>query len=176
MKEAAQAANSYPALLTRSMKGKSRKQMLLLGIHRHKLSLAGTASHKRKWQTAFGRWRQDSYLTERIRATISPYNPNTSAKMRMRIMPTNSLGCWAVPLTPASPTTPMAKPAARPLSPTLRPAPRCKKLLQHTMHLTINTGFGDEVYDSIRYMYTLTEVRVLNQEWLFAFQMGIEMF
>ena len=36
------------------------------------------------------------------------------------------LGCWAVPLTPASPTTPMANPAARPDNPTARPAPRCK--------------------------------------------------
>ena len=73
-----------------------------------------------------------AYLTERMRATISPYNPNTSAKIRMRIMPTNNLGCWAVPRTPASPTIPMAKPAARPLNPTLMPAPKCKKLLQQT--------------------------------------------
>ena len=39
------------------------------------------------------------------------------------------LGCWAVPRTPASPTTPIAYPAARPLIPTLRPAPRWRKLL-----------------------------------------------
>lgn len=42
------------------------------------------------------------------RATMSPYRPRTSAKMRMRIMPTKSLGCWAVPRTPASPTMPIA--------------------------------------------------------------------
>lgn len=45
-------------------------------------------------------------------------------------MPTNNLGCCAVPRTPASPTMPMAKPAARPLRPTLRPAPSWRKLLQ----------------------------------------------
>lgn len=44
-------------------------------------------------------------------------------------MPTKSLGCCAVPLTPASPTMPMAKPAASPLSPTLSPAPKWRKLL-----------------------------------------------
>jgi hypothetical protein len=49
--------------------------------------------------------------------------PRTSAKMRIRIIPTKSLGCWAVPRTPASPTIPMAKPAARPARPTERPAP-----------------------------------------------------
>jgi hypothetical protein len=34
--------------------------------------------------------------------------PKTSAKMRIRIMPTKSLGCCAVPRTPASPTIPIA--------------------------------------------------------------------
>jgi len=67
----------------------------------------------------------------RISATISPYKPSTSAKIRIRIMPTNSRGCWAVPLTPASPTTPIAKPAASPDNPTLSPAPSCRKDL-HT--------------------------------------------
>ena len=57
-------------------------------------------------------------------ATIKPYNPNTSAKIRIRIMPTNRRGCWAVPRTPASPTIPTAKPAARPEKPTAKPAPR----------------------------------------------------
>lgn len=73
------------------------------------------------------------YFVERIRATIKPYRPKTSAKMRIRIMPTNSRGCCAVPRTPASPTMPMANPAARPLNPTLRPAPSCKKLLYSVM-------------------------------------------
>lgn len=63
-------------------------------------------------------------------ATIRPYRPKTSAKMRIRIIPTNSLGCWAVPRTPASPTIPMAKPAARPENPTARPAPRWMKPLR----------------------------------------------
>lgn len=42
-------------------------------------------------------------------------------------MPTKSRGCWAVPRTPASPTMPIAKPAARPARPTERPAPSCTK-------------------------------------------------
>ena len=62
---------------------------------------------------------------------MSPYRPSTSAKMRMRIIPTKRRGCWAVPRTPASPTIPIAKPAARPDRPTDRPAPRWAKLL-HT--------------------------------------------
>ena len=33
--------------------------------------------------------------------TINPYRPRTSPKMRIRIIPTNSLGCWAVARTPA---------------------------------------------------------------------------
>lgn len=65
-----------------------------------------------------------NYLVVSIRATISPYNPRTSAKMRIRIIPTKSLGCCAVPLTPASPTIPIANPAANPDKPTDRPAPK----------------------------------------------------
>ena len=65
-------------------------------------------------------------------ATMRPYRPRTSAKMRIRIMPTKSLGCWAVPRTPASPTMPMAYPAARPDRPTDRPAPRCTNPLKKT--------------------------------------------
>lgn len=44
-------------------------------------------------------------------------------------LPTKSFGCCAVPRTPASPTIPIAKPAARPDKPTLRPAPRWRKAL-----------------------------------------------
>ena len=57
-------------------------------------------------------------------ATIKPYRPNTSAKMRIKIIPTKRRGCWAVPLTPASPTIPIANPAANPENPTERPAPK----------------------------------------------------
>lgn len=42
-------------------------------------------------------------------------------------MPTKSRGCCAVPRTPASPTIPIAKPAARPARPTDRPAPSWTK-------------------------------------------------
>jgi len=35
---------------------------------------------------------------ERMMPTISPYNANASAKMRMRIIPTKSFGCWAFAL------------------------------------------------------------------------------
>lgn len=31
------------------------------------------------------------YLEVRIRATMNPYNPSTSAKIRIRIIPTNNL-------------------------------------------------------------------------------------
>ena len=45
-------------------------------------------------------------------ATINPYSPRASAKMRIRIIPTNIFGSIALALTPASPTTPIANPAA----------------------------------------------------------------
>lgn len=61
------------------------------------------------------------------KATIKPYNPRTSAKIKIKIMPTNKRGCWALPLTPASPTMPIAKPAAKPDKPTDKPAPNWMK-------------------------------------------------
>ena len=45
-------------------------------------------------------------------AMIKPYSPRASAKISTRIIPTNILGSMAFALTPASPTTPMANPAA----------------------------------------------------------------
>ena len=48
----------------------------------------------------------------RMRDTISPYSANASPKMRIKIMPTKILSCCALARTPASPTIPMAKPAA----------------------------------------------------------------
>jgi len=44
--------------------------------------------------------------------------------MRIKIIPTYKRGCCAVPRTPASPTIPTAKPAAKPDKPTLKPAPK----------------------------------------------------
>lgn len=48
----------------------------------------------------------------KISETIRPYSANASPKIKIRIIPTNILSCWALALTPASPTIPMAKPAA----------------------------------------------------------------
>ena len=59
---------------------------------------------------------------DKIRETISPYNPNASAKIRIKIIPTNILSCCAFALTPASPTTPIASPAASELNPQHKPA------------------------------------------------------
>eukprot|EP00962_Isochrysis_galbana_P052314 scaffold23726_cov130-Isochrysis_galbana.AAC.1 len=59
-----------------------------------------------------------------MRPTMRPYRPRASAKMRMSTMPTYNLACWALARTPASPTMPIAMPAARPLRPHARPAAR----------------------------------------------------
>ena len=50
-------------------------------------------------------------------------NRNICFRADTLTIPTKSLGCCAVPLTPASPTIPIAKPAARPARPTESPAP-----------------------------------------------------
>lgn len=57
--------------------------------------------------------------------------------MRIKIIPTKSLGCWAVPLTPASPTIPIAKPAANPEKPTASPAPRWTNPLKKSWEIYI---------------------------------------
>ena len=49
---------------------------------------------------------------ERMIAIIIPYKPKASAKMRIRIIPTKIASCCAFALTPASPTIPIASPAA----------------------------------------------------------------
>lgn len=66
-------------------------------------------------------------LEDRMMPTISPYSASASAKIRMRIIPTNSLGCCALARTPASPTMPIAMPAARPARPQDRPDDRWAK-------------------------------------------------
>ena len=43
---------------------------------------------------------------------IRPYRPRASAKMRIKIIPTNIFGSTAFALTPESPTIPIARPAA----------------------------------------------------------------
>jgi hypothetical protein len=44
--------------------------------------------------------------------TIRPYKAKAYPKIRIKIIPTKILSCWALALTPASPTIPMANPAA----------------------------------------------------------------
>ena len=47
-----------------------------------------------------------------------------SAKIIIKIIPTKIPSVWAYALTPASPATPIASPAARALKPQANPAPR----------------------------------------------------
>merc|ERR1711976_583699 len=68
-----------------------------------------------------------SELDATTKPTISPYRPRASAKIRIKIMPTNNLGVCALARTPASPTMPIAIPAAKELKPTVKPAPRWAK-------------------------------------------------
>ena len=60
----------------------------------------------------------------KINATISPYNPKASAKININIIPTNIFSYYALALTPASPTIPIAKPAANDDNPQHSPAAR----------------------------------------------------
>lgn len=49
-----------------------------------------------------------NHAEDNIRATINPYNPKASAKIKINIMPTKILSCKALHLTPQSPTIPIA--------------------------------------------------------------------
>ncbi len=53
--------------------------------------------------------------------TINPYKAKASPKINIRIIPTKILSCWAFALTPASPTIPIASPAASELKPQHNP-------------------------------------------------------
>ena len=68
-------------------------------------------------------------------AIIIPYRPNASAKMRIKIIPTNTASCWAFALTPASPTIPIASPAAYTLD---------KNLLKREKFMDFNGLTNDE--------------------------------
>lgn len=57
----------------------------------------------------------------KIKDTINPYKAKASPKIKIKIIPTKILSCWAFALTPASPTIPIARPAARELNPQQRP-------------------------------------------------------
>jgi len=47
-----------------------------------------------------------------MRETMRPYKAKASPKIKIKIIPTKILSCCALALTPASPTIPMANPAA----------------------------------------------------------------
>lgn len=53
------------------------------------------------------------------------YNPRASEKIRINIIPTNTLSDWPNALTPASPPTPIAIPAANELRPQHKPEAKC---------------------------------------------------
>ena len=48
----------------------------------------------------------------KISETIKPYSASASPKIKIRIIPTKILSCCAFARTPASPTIPIANPAA----------------------------------------------------------------
>lgn len=53
----------------------------------------------------------NNHADDNIKATIKPYSPKASAKINIKIIPTNILSYYAFALTPASPTIPIANPA-----------------------------------------------------------------
>jgi hypothetical protein len=53
--------------------------------------------------------------------TIKPYNARAYPKINIKIIPTKILSCCAFARTPASPTIPIARPAARELKPQHNP-------------------------------------------------------
>lgn len=53
----------------------------------------------------------------KISDTIKPYKARAYPKIRIKIIPTKILSCWALARTPASPTIPIASPAAKELNP-----------------------------------------------------------
>lgn len=57
----------------------------------------------------------------KISETIRPYKAKAYPKINIRIIPTKILSCCAFALTPASPTIPIAKPAASELNPQHNP-------------------------------------------------------
>jgi hypothetical protein len=61
---------------------------------------------------------------DKISDTMSPYNAKASPKIKIKIIPTKILSCCAFALTPASPTIPIANPAANELNPQLNPDAR----------------------------------------------------
>lgn len=64
---------------------------------------------------------------DKINETIKPYNARASAKINIKINPTNNLSYYAFPLTPTSPTIPIANPAAIQLAPQHNPDAICAK-------------------------------------------------
>ena len=63
-----------------------------------------------------------NHAYDRINETMSPYNPRASAKIKIKMSPTKTLSSCALAFTPASPTIPIANPAAMQLKPQDIPA------------------------------------------------------
>ena len=61
--------------------------------------------------------------------TINPNNAIASPNIRTNIIPTNTWLYLAMPLTPWSPTSPIAYPAAKALNPTINPENQIAKPL-----------------------------------------------
>ncbi|ETO21383.1 hypothetical protein RFI_15821 [Reticulomyxa filosa] len=80
---------------------------------------------KKKRRQIFGNFVFGFFLAylawDKTMATIRPYKPKASAKIKIKIIPTNNAGCCPFALTPASPTMPIAMPAPKADNPTLKP-------------------------------------------------------
>lgn len=71
---------------------------------------------------------------------MRPYRPRASAKIRIKIIPTNILDSIAFALTPESPTMPIASPAAYVIFHKLRNLP---KMRIHSRYLMQNAYILD---------------------------------
>merc|ERR1719240_91602 len=67
----------------------------------------------------------DASFVAMMSATMRPYRPSAEPKLQMSTMPMYSLGWRHESCTPQLPHMPMARPDARLLRPTVKPAPRC---------------------------------------------------
>ena len=158
-------ANFKGASWLKNFKWKMQEEKVDCNLYINKQISCWLSVGRLQWQLSSTVEESTVYLVVRIKATISPYRPSTSAKIKIRIMPTKSRGCCAVPRTPASPTTPMANPAARPDRPTLRPAPRWRNALQVSTMDTLAKSHKNRVVGAVeKRMSVLTQPRWRNTE------------